>query len=63
MLLSPELVMHTHGTQIIQSCDNIMPDLNNEGIVMLMRLVETFIRAVPLLGSETVAPILPRIFG
>ncbi|KAJ8915196.1 hypothetical protein NQ315_015419 [Exocentrus adspersus] len=62
LLLAPELVMRTHGAQIIQVCDGLMADLKNEGIVMLMKLVETFIRAVPLLGTETTMPILPRIF-
>ncbi|KAJ8961664.1 hypothetical protein NQ318_021262 [Aromia moschata] len=62
LLLAPELVMRTHGSQIIQVCDGLMADLKNEGIVMLMRLVETFIRAAPVLGTETVMPILPRIF-
>lgn len=62
VLLAPELVMRTQGAQIIQVCDGLMADLKNEGIVMLMKLVETFIRAVPLLGTETAMPILPRIF-
>ncbi|CAH1155509.1 unnamed protein product [Phaedon cochleariae] len=62
LLLAPELVMRTNGMQVIQICDNLMPDLKNEGIVILMRLVEVYIRASPLLGSETTLPILPRIF-
>ncbi|XP_076251460.1 importin beta11 [Rhynchophorus ferrugineus] len=62
LLLAPELVMHTQGNQIITICDSLMSDLKNEGVVMLMRLIDTFIRALPVLGSETVMPILPRIF-
>lgn len=62
VLLAPELVMRTHGVQIITICDNLMADMRSEGIIMLTRLVETFIRASPTLGSETAQPILPRIF-
>lgn len=62
LLLAPELVMRTNGLQLIQVLDGIMGDLKNEGIIMLMRLVETFIRVLPGLGTETVMPILPRIF-
>lgn len=61
-LLAPELVMRTHGIQIITICDNLMADMRTEGIVMLTKLVETYIRALPQLGCETVKPILPRIF-
>lgn len=62
LLLAPELVMRNQGTQLITTCATLMGDLNNEGIVMLMRLVETFTRTIPQLGSETVMPILPKIF-
>lgn len=54
--------MRTHGLQLVQVLDGIMGDMKNEGIIMLMRLVETFIRALPGLGTESVVPILPRIF-
>lgn len=62
LLLAPELVMRTQGLQLIQVLDSIMGDMRNEGIIMLMRLVETFLRALPALGTETTVPILPRIF-
>lgn len=62
LLLAPELVMRTHGMQLIMTLDGMVADLKNEAIVMLMRLIETFIRASPVLGTETVMPILPRIF-
>lgn len=62
LLLAPELVMRTQGVQIIQVCDGIMSDLKNEGVVVLLRLVETFLRASPGLGAESTLPILPRIF-
>ncbi|VEN37849.1 unnamed protein product [Callosobruchus maculatus] len=62
LLLAPDLVMRTHGNQLMRTCAGIMNDLNNEGVVILMRVVETFIRAVPALGTETVVPILPKIF-
>lgn len=62
MLLAPELVMNTQGQHLMVICDSLMADLRFDGILLLTRLVETFIRASPVLGSETVKPILPRIF-
>ncbi|KAL3277503.1 hypothetical protein HHI36_012849 [Cryptolaemus montrouzieri] len=62
MLLAPELVMRSHGVQIMTICDNLMADMKNEGIVMIVRLVDTYIKACPVVGAETVLPILPRIF-
>ncbi|KAF5289639.1 hypothetical protein FQA39_LY14997 [Lamprigera yunnana] len=62
MLLAPELVMKTQGFQIVSVCDGLISDLKMEGILFLTRLLETFIRALPQLGSETIKPILPRIF-
>lgn len=44
------------------TCASLMGDIKNEGVVMLVRLVDSFIRALPVLGSETVMPILPKIF-
>lgn len=62
MLLAPDLMMKTHGIQIITICDSLMADMRSEGIIMLTRLVESFIRASPSVGCETILPILPRIF-
>lgn len=61
-LLAPDIVMRTHGAQVITVCDSLMADMKNEGIVMLIRMLETFIRSSPALGCDTVFPILPRIF-
>uniref|UniRef100_A0AAR5PV48 Importin N-terminal domain-containing protein n=2 Tax=Dendroctonus ponderosae TaxID=77166 RepID=A0AAR5PV48_DENPD len=62
LLLAPEWVMRSQGNQLMSICVSLMSDLKNEGVVMLMRLVDSFIRAIPGLGSETVMPILPKIF-
>lgn len=62
LLLAPELVMKTYGLQIVTVCDSLICDLKYDGIIMLTRLLETFVRALPQLGSETIKPILPRIF-
>nr|CAI5838056.1 unnamed protein product [Callosobruchus analis] len=39
LLLAPDLVLRTHGCQLMRTCAGIMNDLNNEGVVMLMRKV------------------------
>jgi len=62
LLLAPEWVMRSQGHQLMTTCASLMGDIKNEGVVMLIRLVDSFIRALPVLGSETVMPILPKIF-
>ncbi|KAL1492056.1 hypothetical protein ABEB36_012554 [Hypothenemus hampei] len=62
LLLAPECVMRSQGLQIISICAGMINDLKNQGVVMVMRLVDTYIRVLPSLGSETVMPILPKIF-
>ncbi|XP_074040344.1 importin-11-like [Leptinotarsa decemlineata] len=52
--------MHTYGIQIFQECTRLISDLKNEEVVT--RLVDTFIRASPVLGAEIVLPLLPKIF-
>lgn len=54
--------MRTQGIQLVKVLDNLMGDMKNEGIIILMRLIECFLRVLPELGAETVVPILPRIF-
>lgn len=61
-LLAPELVMRSCGLQIMTICDNLMVDMRTEGIIMVTRVVENYIRVAPGLGCDTVRPILPRIF-
>lgn len=62
MLLDPDNVMQVHGRQIMEACDSLMADMRPEGIIMLAKLVEIFIKAKPVLGCETAQPILIRIF-
>ncbi|KAI4458349.1 importin-7 8 11 [Holotrichia oblita] len=62
MLLDPENVMQVHGRQIMNACDSLMADMRPEGIIMLSKVVEMFIKAKPVLGCETVRPLLIRIF-
>lgn len=54
--------MRVHGRQIISACDSMMADMRPEGIVMLAKLVEMFVKAKPDVGCETVRPLLIRIF-
>ncbi|XP_017775673.1 PREDICTED: importin-11 [Nicrophorus vespilloides] len=62
VLLSPDVVMETQGRQIVTVCNSILSDMRTEGIVMVVGLMETFIRASPMKGCETVKLILPKIF-
>lgn len=61
ILLAPEQTLKTQGMSIIMACDSLLSDLRSEGLVMLMRIVETCLRASPAVAVETVKPILPKI--
>ncbi|CAH0559233.1 unnamed protein product [Brassicogethes aeneus] len=61
LLINPELFLSTFGLELVSLCDGMVSDLKNEGIILIMRLIETIIKSNPAIGSETVTPILPRI--
>lgn len=61
ILLAPEQTMRTQGLPIIMACDGLLSDLRSEGVIMLMKIVETCLRAAPSVAVETVKPILPKI--
>ncbi|XP_063215647.1 importin-11-like isoform X3 [Bacillus rossius redtenbacheri] len=62
ILLAPDLFLKTYGEPIIMHCDDILSDMRSEGVVLTMRLVETYLRAAPSLATDVVKPILPRVF-
>lgn len=62
LLLAPEMVMRAQGHRLIAVCDNLLGDMRPEGILLLTRLVETFIRALPDLGCQVVKPVLRKVF-
>lgn len=61
ILLAPEQTLKTQGMPTIMACDGLLSDLRSEGVVMLMRIVETCLRAAPTVAVETIKPILPKI--
>lgn len=63
ILLAPEETLKTQAIPVIATCDSLLADLRSDGILILMRIVETCIRAAPSVAVETIKPILPRIFG
>lgn len=62
ILLAPEQTLKAQGMPVIVACDSLLSDLRSEGIVLLMRIVETCIRAAPNIAIDTIKPILPRTF-
>lgn len=61
ILLAPEQTLKAQGLSVILACDSLLSDLRSEGVVMLMRIVETCLRAAPTVATETIKPILPKI--
>ncbi|XP_044739459.1 importin-11 [Chrysoperla carnea] len=62
ILLSPERTLIVQGPALINVCDSMISDLNSDGIIILMRLLETCLRAAPQISPDILKPILPRIF-
>lgn len=62
ILLNAEVYLQQHGKKIVEMCAYLLTDLRSEGIVMVMRLFESILRAMTNFGVELLKPVLPDIF-
>jgi hypothetical protein len=46
----------------MRSCNDMLPDMRTEGILLTMSMVEMCLCASPNIATELVRPLLPRIF-
>lgn len=62
ILISPDLYLQQYGKDIVKTGMYLLSDMRSEGIVMIMRLFESMLRASPALSLELLRPALPDIF-
>lgn len=62
ILLDAEVYLQQHGKNIVDTCMYLLSDLRSEGIVMVMRLFESILRATGDHGVSLLQPALPIIF-
>lgn len=62
ILLDSERYLQQHGKKIVDVCMYLLTDLRSEGIVMVMRLFESILKATGCNGIELIKPVLPYIF-
>ncbi|KAK9506660.1 hypothetical protein O3M35_008554 [Rhynocoris fuscipes] len=62
LLLAPTEFIQIYGETVIHSCADILTDLQSEGVLMIMRLLELFLKVNPITSSNLLKPLLPKIF-
>lgn len=62
ILLDPPVYLERHGKAIVTCCMNLLSDMRPEGIVMVMKLFELFLKTVPDYGIELLRSSLAEIF-
>jgi len=61
VLLCPGHVMETVGCAVVAECASQYTDLQDEGILMILRLVETWLRAGPPHTPQVLEPLLGKV--
>ncbi|KAL1117813.1 hypothetical protein AAG570_004128 [Ranatra chinensis] len=62
VVLSPDEFLQVYGQAIVNLCADLLTDLLSEGVVMILSLLELFIKANPTLSVNLLKPLLPKIF-
>lgn len=62
ILLNAEVYLQQHGKSIVETCIYLLTDMRSEGVVMVMRMYESILRAMGTYGIEILRPALPDIF-
>lgn len=62
ILLDAEAYLKHHGKAIVETCVYLMTDLRSEGVIIIVRLYDSILRTVGLMGIELLRPALPDIF-
>lgn len=62
ILLNADVYLQQHGKEIIKTCSYLLTDIRSEGIVMIMRLFQSCLRAKQQQAIPLLRPVLPNIF-
>lgn len=61
-IIYPEFFSEKYGNVICAELNTSMSDMRAEGIAMVLRCVETFLRTSPVSGPSAIKPIVGKIF-
>lgn len=62
ILLNAEVYLQQYGKKLVETCMHLLSDMRSEGIVMIMRMYESILRAMGNYGVELLRPALPEVF-
>ncbi|XP_073979099.1 importin-11-like [Rhodnius prolixus] len=61
-LLAPNELLQLYGESLVHCCEDMLTDMQSEGVLMVMRLLELFIKVNPITSANLLKPLLPKIF-
>ncbi|XP_055902462.1 importin-11 [Eupeodes corollae] len=62
ILLCPRAFLERYGKQFVDLCSRMLDDIRPEGIVVIMKVFETMLKADSAYGLDILEPVLPHIF-
>lgn len=63
VILAPEQFLKVCGEKVVESLMYILTDLKTEGVVMVLRVYEMFLRVNPSLSMQLLTIVQPEIAG
>lgn len=62
ILLDPHVYLGKYGVKVVQCCTYLMADMRPDGIVLILKLFEAIVRAMPAEGLLLIKPALVGVF-
>lgn len=62
ILLDPHMYLEKYGAKVVACCTYLMADMRPDGIVMILKLFEAILRAMPEEGLQLIQPALVGVF-
>lgn len=63
ILLDPHVYLGKYGAKVVECCCYLMKDMRPDGIVLILKLFEAIVRALPDEGLQLIRPALVDIFS
>lgn len=62
ILLDPHVYLEKYGVKVVECSSYLMADMRPDGIVLILKLYEAIVRALPEQGLQLIKPALVGIF-
>lgn len=62
ILLDPRVYLGKYGAKMVECCNYLIADMRSDGIVLILKLYEAIVRALPEEGLQLIKPSLVGIF-